>query len=348
MSAAASGPAPGSIVRPGRDAPPRLADYEAGPGRLPDRRAGSLQPGDRHPRPMGRGRAGSGAVVARRGPAARRPAASRSASWCSSPGVPRGPCSHSGSGTATRCSSCSRAWRRGTRRCLARSGSALSRCRRPTSSPRATWSTGWSAGAGRDHGAGRCGQGRPDGVAGPKGRAPVCWTDGGEAPDGWLDLDWLLDDARDGGSRPIRRRATTRCCSISRARLSAYPKMVLHTTRYGLGHLGTARYWHDLRPDDLHWTVTDPGWAKAAWSTCTAVERARRRGAGQPRPARRGHHPLAAAASRDHVVLRPADALPPARADRPDPLRPLALRHCTSAGEPLNAEVLRVWADGTA
>ena len=44
-----------------------------------------------------------------------------------------------------------------------------------------------------------------------------------------------------------------------------YPKMVQHAHSYALGHIGTARFWHDLRPGDLHWTVTDTGWAKAAW-----------------------------------------------------------------------------------
>ena len=45
----------------------------------------------------------------------------------------------------------------------------------------------------------------------------------------------------------------------------SYAKMVLHTQDYGLGHVSTARFWHDLRPGDRHWTVTDTGWAKAAW-----------------------------------------------------------------------------------
>ena len=45
----------------------------------------------------------------------------------------------------------------------------------------------------------------------------------------------------------------------------SYPKMVLHPQSYGLGHVSTARFWHDLRPGDRHWTVTDTGWAKAAW-----------------------------------------------------------------------------------
>ena len=46
----------------------------------------------------------------------------------------------------------------------------------------------------------------------------------------------------------------------------AYPKMVLHTqASAGIGHQITARFWQDLKPTDLHWTVSDFGWAKAAW-----------------------------------------------------------------------------------
>jgi acyl-coenzyme A synthetase/AMP-(fatty) acid ligase len=46
----------------------------------------------------------------------------------------------------------------------------------------------------------------------------------------------------------------------------AYPKMVIHTqASYGIGHLITAKFWQDLKPSDLHWTISDMGWAKAAW-----------------------------------------------------------------------------------
>ena len=44
------------------------------------------------------------------------------------------------------------------------------------------------------------------------------------------------------------------------------PKMVVHThASYGIGHEITARFWMDLRPGDLHWTISDLGWAKAAY-----------------------------------------------------------------------------------
>lgn len=43
------------------------------------------------------------------------------------------------------------------------------------------------------------------------------------------------------------------------------PKMVAHYFTYPLGHIVTARYWHNLRQDSLHLTVADTGWGKAVW-----------------------------------------------------------------------------------
>ena len=46
-----------------------------------------------------------------------------------------------------------------------------------------------------------------------------------------------------------------------------YPKMVLHThVSYPIGHIVTGKYWLDLKPTDLHWNLSDTGWAKAAYS----------------------------------------------------------------------------------
>jgi acetyl-CoA synthetase len=43
------------------------------------------------------------------------------------------------------------------------------------------------------------------------------------------------------------------------------PKMVRHDYTYPLGHIATAKYWHQVVPEGLHLTVADTGWAKAAW-----------------------------------------------------------------------------------
>ena len=43
------------------------------------------------------------------------------------------------------------------------------------------------------------------------------------------------------------------------------PKMVRHDFTYPLGHIATAKYWHNVVSDGLHLTVADTGWAKAAW-----------------------------------------------------------------------------------
>ncbi|MCR5633517.1 MAG: AMP-binding protein [Eubacterium sp.] len=46
---------------------------------------------------------------------------------------------------------------------------------------------------------------------------------------------------------------------------TSYPKMALHTHKYPLGHYVTARYWHQVDPDGMHFTISDTGWGKALW-----------------------------------------------------------------------------------
>ncbi len=46
---------------------------------------------------------------------------------------------------------------------------------------------------------------------------------------------------------------------------SGYPKMVLHDHLYSLGHLLTAKHWHNVDPDGIHFTIADTGWGKAVW-----------------------------------------------------------------------------------
>ena len=46
---------------------------------------------------------------------------------------------------------------------------------------------------------------------------------------------------------------------------SGYPKIAAHNYKYPLGHFITAKYWQCVIPDGLHLTISDTGWAKAAW-----------------------------------------------------------------------------------
>ena len=43
------------------------------------------------------------------------------------------------------------------------------------------------------------------------------------------------------------------------------PKLAMHCYKYPLGHFITAKYWHCVNSDGLHLTISDTGWAKAAW-----------------------------------------------------------------------------------
>jgi acyl-coenzyme A synthetase/AMP-(fatty) acid ligase len=129
-----------------------------------------------------------------------------------------------------------------------------------------------------------------------------------------------------------------------------YPKMVLHThASYGLAHVITAKFWQDLKDTDLQWTLSDTGWAKAAygklfgqWTQGAAVLQHDAKGRFDP-------------ALTLKIVERYGVTCfcAPPTAYRMLVLEDLAkydlgsLRHCTGAGEPLNPEVMKIWEDGT-
>ncbi|MBE6824334.1 MAG: cupin domain-containing protein [Ruminococcaceae bacterium] len=46
---------------------------------------------------------------------------------------------------------------------------------------------------------------------------------------------------------------------------TGYPKIALHSYKYPLGHFITAKFWHGVSPDGLHFTISDTGWGKALW-----------------------------------------------------------------------------------
>ncbi len=127
------------------------------------------------------------------------------------------------------------------------------------------------------------------------------------------------------------------------------PKMVLHDHSYPLGHIVTARLWQDLRHNDLHFTVADTGWAKCAWGkffgqwiegTCIFVYQFS--GKFQATEVL----PLLDKYQITTFCCPPTIYRMLILADL-DRFDLSSLRHCCSAGEPLNPEVIRVWKEGT-
>ena len=46
---------------------------------------------------------------------------------------------------------------------------------------------------------------------------------------------------------------------------TGYPTIAAHNYKYALGHYITAKYWHGVSDDGLHFTISDTGWGKALW-----------------------------------------------------------------------------------
>ena len=46
---------------------------------------------------------------------------------------------------------------------------------------------------------------------------------------------------------------------------TGFPKIAVHSYKYPLGHYITAKYWHGVSKDGLHFTISDTGWGKALW-----------------------------------------------------------------------------------
>ncbi len=129
---------------------------------------------------------------------------------------------------------------------------------------------------------------------------------------------------------------------------TAMPKMVERDHSYAFSHIITQKYWQDLKSTDIHWTLTDTGWAKAAWGLL--------------------YPPLLAGCT---IILYDNDGFdldehleiikkhkvttfcaPPtiyrlmAQSNLAN-FEVSSLRHCFSAGEPLNPEAMRSWKNAT-
>ncbi len=85
---------------------------------------------------------------------------------------------------------------------------------------------------------------------------------------GWYDFHEEMSSADDQFARPTGADATNNndpMLLYFTSGTTGLPKMVQHNFTYPLGHIVTAKYWHNLQDGDLHLTISDTGWAKTAW-----------------------------------------------------------------------------------
>lgn len=82
--------------------------------------------------------------------------------------------------------------------------------------------------------------------------------------EGWVDFDGELEGYSDRLER-IPNRVDDPAVIFFTSGTTGYPKMVEHSHSYPIGHIITARHWHNVVPDGLHLTVADTGWGKALW-----------------------------------------------------------------------------------
>ncbi|HIE21762.1 MAG TPA: acyl-CoA synthetase, partial [Acidimicrobiia bacterium] len=172
---------------------------------------------------------------------------------------------------------------------------------------------------------------------------------GGKA-DGWVDFDAETVARANRTVDAVRTRSDDPLLVYFTSGTTAHPKMVLHThASYGIGHDVTARFWHDLTPDDLHWTLSDTGWAKAAWGKLFGQWRIGAAVLMWNAPGKPDFDRMLRIIGEQGVT---SFCAPPtvfrafAQLDL-DAYDWGPLRHTTSAGEPLNPEVIAVWKEAT-
>ncbi|MFT6694244.1 MAG: acyl-coenzyme A synthetase/AMP-(fatty) acid ligase [Neolewinella sp.] len=124
--------------------------------------------------------------------------------------------------------------------------------------------------------------------------------------------------------------------------------MCIHNNEYGRGHITTGQYWLDLNETDLHWNISDTGWAKAAWSSYFGPWLL---GAGLFVYDAPGFDAKASLEMFRRYPITTFCGAPTIYRlfvqNDLSGLKNISLRHCVGAGEPLNPEVIDVWQKAT-
>ncbi len=182
---------------------------------------------------------------------------------------------------------------------------------------------------------------------------PECETNilialvGDNIPCNWIDLRTEMEAASPHFDRTTNTNDETMLIYFSSG-TTGFPKMVAHDFTYPLGHITTARYWQHVEDGGRHLTYSDSGWAKFAWGkifgqwiaggVIVAYDTKRFNAV-----------KLLDAINRLHLTTfcAPPTILRSLIAENMSVCDFSSLRHCSSAGEPLNPEVINRFKDAT-
>ncbi len=171
---------------------------------------------------------------------------------------------------------------------------------------------------------------------------------------GWIPLSELVSQnaSQAANLAPVETKSSDIMQIFFTSGTTGAPKMVPHTQgSYGYCHWVTGKYWLDLTPSDLHWNIADTGWAKSAWSSVLApwsqgagvFVHAMKRFTSEDVFRTLAEHPittLCAPPTLYRSMVKEAEGTPGAYKFH-------SLRHCLSAGEPLNEEVVHEFEENT-
>jgi len=164
--------------------------------------------------------------------------------------------------------------------------------------------------------------------------------------EGWLNYDEEMSKA----SRELRRsdvgktRSTDPMLIYFTSGTTGHPKMVLHTHSYPVGHEITARFAQAFTKCDMHLAISETGWAKAAYGKLFGQMIVGAAVIQWETPGRFDADGLLRAMDKYGVTTFCAPPTVYRMLIQLDLSKyNLKLRHCMSAGEPLNPEVIRVW-----
>lgn len=166
--------------------------------------------------------------------------------------------------------------------------------------------------------------------------------------EGWENLKEMMKHASDNHTC-VKTKHNEMMAIFFTSGTSGYPKMTGHThSSFGLGLSINGRFWLDLTPLDVMWNTSDTGWAKSAWSSVFS-------------PWIQGACVFAHYLPRfePNSILQTLSKFPiTVFCSAPTAYRMLvqndkasykfkSLKHCVSAGEPINPEVTEQWRNRT-